>query len=230
MVGDKCPECGTVIEQLAPAWWNIRSLAEIERASRRAKHASVALLPAVIVALAMAAMDWWSLSIDGHAIAALCVLSGLQTATQASAVETVARQPVGEGIRRRLRVANAVRALVVLAAAVVVAGVLSEAISLPMGAALALWISATILLAGADFAAMNACNALMVEIDWSDTRMNEGLTSIAAAMLLLAAASALVPSCGWLFAPILWVGALVIALRGLERFARAGRLFLEGRT
>ncbi len=227
MVGDKCPECGTVIEQLAPAWWSVRSLTQIERASRRAKHASLALLLAVIVALALAASDF---SIDGYAIAALCVLSGLQTATQASAVETVARQPVGEGIRRRLRVANAVRALVVLAAAVVVAGVLSEAISLPMGAALALWISATILLAGADFAAMNACNALMVEIDWSDTRVNEGLSSTAAAMLFLAGVSALVPSCGWLFAPILWVGALVIALRGVERFARAGRLVLEGRT
>jgi hypothetical protein len=49
-------------------------------------------------------------------------------------------------------------------------------------------------------------------------------------MLFLAAVSALVPSCGWLFAPILWVGALVIALRGVERFARAGRLVLEGRT
>jgi hypothetical protein len=70
----------------------------------------------------------------------------------------------------------------------------------------------------------------MVEIDWSDTRANEGLSSTAAAMLFLAGVSALVPSCGWLFAPNLWVGALVIALRGVERFARAGRLVLEGRT
>jgi hypothetical protein len=33
-----CPECGTVIEQLAPAWWSVRSLTQIERASRRAKR------------------------------------------------------------------------------------------------------------------------------------------------------------------------------------------------
>ena len=85
-------------------------------------------------------------------------------------------------------------------------------------------------LAGADFLAMNACHALMVEIRWSDTRANEALTSIAAAMLFLAAASTLLPFCGWLSAPFLWFGGLAIAFRGLERFARAGRLVLEGRT
>lgn len=230
MVGDKCPECGTVIEQLAPPWWNIRSLTRIERAALWAKRAALSLLLAMLVIGALHLMRWSEGTVDGYALALLLVLLCGQVVTQAHAVETVARQPVGEGIRRRLRAVNAVRVLVGIAVAFVAAGQFSNAISLPSGVLIALWILATILLAGADFLAMNACNALMVEIRWSDTRANEALTSIAAAMLFLAAASTLLPFCGWLFAPFLWFGGLAIAFRGLERFARAGRLVLEGRT
>jgi hypothetical protein len=236
MVGDKCPECGTAIEQLAPPWWNIRSLTRIERAALWAKRASLALLLAMLVIGAlqlmplMSLMSWSEGTVGGYALALLLVLLCGQVVTQVHAVETVARQPIGDGNRRRLRAVNAVRVLVGIAVAFVAAGQFSNAISLPSGALIALWISATILLAGADFLAMNACNALMVEIRWSDTRANEALTSIAAAMLFLAAASTLMPFCGWLFAPFLWFGGLAIAFRGLERFARAGRLVLEGRT
>lgn len=230
MVGDKCPECGTVIEQLAPPWWNIRSLTRIERAALWAKRAALSLLLAMLVIGALHLMRWSEGTVDGYALALLLVLLCGQVVTQAHAVETVARQPIGEGNRRRLRAANAVRVLVGIAVAFVAAGEFSNALSLPSGALIALWVSAPILLAGADFLAMNACNALMVEIRWSDTRANEALTSIAAAMLFLAAASALLPFCGWMFAPFLWLGALAIAFRGLERFARAGRLVLKGRT
>jgi hypothetical protein len=233
MVGDKCPECGTVIEQLAPPWWNIRSLTRIERAALWAKRAVLALLLAMLVIGAlqlMPLMPWSEGTVDGYALALLLIFVCGQVVTQVHAVETVARQPIGEGNRRRLRAVNAVRVLVGIAVAFVAVGEFSNAISLPSGALIALWILATILLAGADFLAMNACNALMVEIRWSDTRANEALTSLAAAMLFLAAASTLLPVCGWLFAPFLWFGGLAIAFRGLERFARAGRLVLEGRT
>ena len=236
MVGDKCPECGTVIEQLAPPWWNIRSLTRIERAALWAKRAALSLLLAMLVIGAlqlmplMSLMSWSGDTVDGYALALLLVLLCGQVVTQTHAVETVARQPVGEGNRRRLRAVNAVRVLVGIAVAFVAAGEFSNTLSLPSGALIALWISATILLAGADFLAMNACNALMVEIGWSDTRANEALTSLAAAMIFLAAASTLVPFCGWLIAPFLWFGGLAIAFRGLERFARAGRLVLEGRA
>jgi len=230
MVGDKCPECGTVIEQLAPPWWNIRSLTRIERAALWAKRAALSLLLAMLAIGALYLMRSNEGTVDGYALALLLVLLCGQVVTQAHAVGTVARQPIGEGNRRRLRAANAVRVLVSIAVAFVAAGEFSNSLSLPSGALIALWVSAPILLGGADFLAMNACNALMVEIRWSDTRANEALTSIAAAMLFLAAASALLPFCGWMVAPFLWLGALAIAFRGLERFARAGRLVLEGRA
>jgi hypothetical protein len=52
--GERCPECGTIIERLAPPWWNSESLARIARAAARAKWASLTLMLLPILGLVMA--------------------------------------------------------------------------------------------------------------------------------------------------------------------------------
>lgn len=220
--GERCPECGALIEHRAPPWWNAGSLGRIARAAARAKWASLAVMPLPIIALVMAATGMGRFfSGMGYFLIACAVLL-LQVGVQAAAVETVARQPIGDARRRWLRGATVLR-LGVFAA--ILAAVMVEVVVqviVPDSIAITLYFSAPTAVVATDVVVMWVFRSLAQEMRWRDTAWHEGTTAIARGMLVFAGLFVIMPWCGWIFAPMIWAASLSQCFRALERFARAG--------
>jgi hypothetical protein len=156
------------------------------------------------------------------------VLVCAQFVLHAIALETVARQPIDERKRRRLRTANKLRfAAVAALAALIAIQLLPSTPSLGwIGEALPFVLSATVL--AADFLAASAFGALAREMEWRDTPWNEGATAIARSAFILSGALLALSvfftiSGTWALAAIaVWLAALLLCFRGLERFANSG--------
>ena len=199
--GERCPECGTIIERLAPPWWNSESLARIARAAARAKWASLTLMLLPILGLLMAVTGMGRFFSGRGYVLIACAMLLLQVGVQAAAVETVARQPIGDARRRWLRGATVLR-LCVFAAI--------------------LYFSAPTAVVATDVVARWVFRSLSREMRWRDTAWHEGATAIARGMLMFAGLLVIMPWCGWIFAPMIWAASLAQGFRALERFAKAG--------
>lgn len=220
--GERCPECGAVFERLAPPWWNAESLGRIARAAASAKWASLALLSLPILALVMAATATGRFFSGETYVSIACGMLLLQVGFQAAAVETVARQPIGDARRRCLRGATVLR-LGVFAA--ILAAVMVEVVVqviVPDWIAITLYLSAPTAVVATDVVAMWVFRSLAQEMRWRDTAWHEGATAIARGMLVFAGLLVIMPWCGWMFAPMIWAASLSQCFRSLERFAKAG--------
>lgn len=220
--GERCPECGSVFERLAPPWWNADSLGRIRRAAMMAKWASVALMPLPVVAIVTAAsgLGWFFSS--GAYVTVVCALLLLQVGFHAVAVETVARQPIGDARRRWLRAATALRLAVFAAVIAVVIVEVGFQVVVPSWIGLALYLGVPTAVVAADMTAMWVFRSLPREMRWRDTAWHEGTTAIARGMLVFAGLFVIMPWCGWMFAPMIWAASLSQCFRALERFAKAG--------
>jgi hypothetical protein len=220
--GERCPECGTIIERLAPPWWNSESLARIARAAARAKWASLTLMLLPILGLLMAVTGMGRFFSGRGYVLIACAMLLLQVGVQAAAVETVARQPIGDARRRWLRGATVLR-LCVFAA--ILAAVMVEVVVqviVPDWIAITLYFSAPTAVVATDVVAMWVFRSLAREMRWRDTAWHEGATAIARGMLVFAGLLVIMPWCGWIFAPMIWAASLAQGFRALERFAKAG--------
>lgn len=220
--GERCPECGSVFERLAPPWWNADSLGRIRRAAMMAKWASVALMPLPVFAIVMAATGLGQRFSGASYLAVGCGMLLLQVGFHAAAVETVARQPVGDARRRWLRAATALRLAVFAAVIAVVFVEVGFQVVVPSWIALTLYFGAPTAVVAADMVAMWVFRSLPREMRWRDTAWHEGTTAIARGMLVFAGLFVIMPWCGWIFAPMIWAASLSQCFRALERFAKAG--------
>lgn len=248
---EACPRCGSGLTSMSresgclaceaagisglPLWWNPRSLERMRRASVRVKWIVAVGVLMYIASLALSAM-FASQAVDfggtGFTIVSswctFALLVCAQFILHAIALETVARQPIGERRRRHLRTANKLRFAVVAALAVLIA-----ILFLPgpprlgwIEDALPFVLPATVL--AADFLAASAFGALAREMEWRDTPWNEGATAVARGAfvlsgVLIALAVFFSVSGTWvLLAIALWLVALFHCFRGLERFASSG--------
>ena len=219
--GERCPECGTVIEVLG--WFNARSLGQIERSARWAKRASFSLCSLPLLLLILLLEDA-SHARTALALAAVTLLPA-QVLLHAVAIETVARQPIERRLRRRLRAANAVRvaALLAVAAAVIVD---KEVVALPGWAVYAVYIGVPVAAGASDLEAIQKCVNLSGEIGWDDSASEEWLTKAAWIAIFVGAIVSLLPILGWILGPLLWFGGLALCFRALERFGRGARTLL----
>lgn len=236
--GDRCPECGTQLVVLG--WLNAASLEQIERSARRAKWASFAMLalPSYLLMeiilyflgeIALVSGFEPGVSFDevpalrAVTVCTVVVLLPIQAVFQAAAIETVARQPIGLRLRRRLRIASALRIMLLLVAAAAV--IMEERLyDLPTWVFLLIYFGVPLVVGASDLEVIQKCINLSDEVGWKDSVTEEIITKLAWIAIFVGTTGLLLPLIGWfIVGPLIWFGGLALCFRALERFGRGAR-------
>jgi hypothetical protein len=225
-VGERCPECGVLIDSPGPRWCNAACLDRLARMSMLARTPCLLLLTVPVLFLAGFVVESSSDRVWMATLVAFAVLMPLQVVTQAIAVWRMAMPELGPPRIRALRLAAIVR---LCAFTAVVGLILIDALTSFGGtpAAQPIYLTAyavlPLLAIGSDFVTLRALGSLRHESQAPVSGSHAVLPPLTRWGLLGAYPVLLVPFVGWFLAPIFWTVAMSIGFAQVRAVAQACR-------
>ncbi|MFZ9880926.1 MAG: hypothetical protein ACO3QC_05935 [Phycisphaerales bacterium] len=222
VVGERCPECGWLIDAPGPAWCTAKSLLLLRSKASLARVPCLALLavPTVLVLGLLGRGDraWFV------ALVLFAVLMPLQLLTQLMAMWSIATVEVGARRARTLRVCAVVRvAAFIVGAIAVVIGLNSEAGPATVTLGAVLYSVIPLVAIASDFMTLRTLGSLHSESRVLLSGSHAVLPPVARWSLIAIYVLLLIPFVGWFFGPILWAVAMSIG------FAQVGAVAEEAR-